>query len=302
MIYVDTLENSQCSKLDKGLGQKQLQPKLASKGQEVSMDKSNTNSCPMDCSTGESGSSPTSVLISANESSNGTVAHSTSNGHFNESLMSFDSEKFVDECVKESSVNEDNKNYLKPDTSLVLEDDAKGQCENRETEKTGCPSVSEDDDVDIVTPKLSLITDECCSGRDHGVGQHTDDVKQCETGGMKKPKNGYPCKAQNLNPNCSEAENRKSFNLKKRGDNGCQVLNQIDNSNEESVQMTPPDAEENGVGRVELIQKSTDRIGKPLNGTNTRNVVCASDRRNYSHSKSKVVRNYLFFISQESGK
>lgn len=266
-------------------------------GQEVFMDMSNMNQCPIDCKTGESGNSPTSVLISANESSNGNIVHSTSAEHYSESLMSFHSKKLVDD--KELSVNGQvqkfelgNKNCTKPDTSSVLEDDTKGQSDDRETEKIECLCVCEDQDVDAVNPELSFITDWCHSGRDRGVGLHNDDLKQCETRGMKKANNVYPYKAQNLNPNFSEAENSESFNLKKRGDNGSQVLNQVDNSNEEFVELTPPDAEENGGGGVKFIQKSTDSLGKPLNGTNTRDVLCASDKRNYSHSKSKEVRNY----------
>ena len=271
------------------MGQKQqLQPKLASMGQEVFMDMSNMNQCPIDCKTGESGNSPTSVLISANESSNGNVVHSTSAEHYSESLMSFHSKKLVDDKKFEL----DNKNCTKPDTSSVLEDDTKGQNDDRETEKIECLYVCEDQDVDAVNPELSFITDGCHSGRDRGVGLHNDDLKQCETRGMKKANNVYPYKAQNLNPNFSEAGNSESFNLKKRGDNGSQVLNQVDNSNEEFVELTPPDAVENGGGRVEFIQKSTDSLGKPLNGTNTRDVLCASDKRNDSHSKSKEVRNY----------
>jgi hypothetical protein len=285
-------------KLDKGSGQLLPQPKFASKGQEVSTDKSNT---------GDSGNSPTSVLNSANESSNGNMADLSMCEHCPESSMTFDSKKSVDEHHDQKFElgfsSEDHKNDSNPDLSSVLEEDAKGQSENGETEKTDCGFSSEAQHVDEVNPQLSLIVDECHSGRDYGVGHHSDHSKKSETGGMKKLNDGYPCKAQNLNSDLSEAENIKSFSLEKRGDDDDdgKVQNQIDGSNEEFVQTTPPDAEifakpyivENGGGRVEFVEKSTDHVfAKPLNGSDTRIARCSSDKRIYSNSKSKLVRNY----------
>ena len=292
-FLIGTPKSSQCPKLEKGSGQLLPQPKFASKDQEVSMDKSNT---------GDSGNSPTSVLNSANESSNGNMADLSTCEHFPESSMTFDFKKSVDEHHDKNFElgfsSEDHKNDSNPDLSSVLEDDAKGQSENGETD---CGFSSEAQDVDEVKPQLSLIVDECHSGRDYGVGQqHSNYSKKSEIGGMEKLNDGYPCQAQNLNPDLSEAENRKSFSLEKRGDDG-KVQNQIDGSNEEFVQTTPPDAvifakpyiEENGGGRVEFVEKSTDHVlAKPLNGSDTISVGCASDKRIYSNSKNKLVRNY----------
>ncbi|XP_040996454.1 uncharacterized protein LOC121242609 isoform X1 [Juglans microcarpa x Juglans regia] len=256
-------ESAECPKLVKCLGQKLLQPKLGSNGQEAAMHKSITSSCSMECYTADSGNS-------ANESSDGNMADLTSSKHFTESLIPIDSKKLVDDRHEKLFGNgkiqkfelgftsKDHEIDLKPVLSSGLEDNAKGQSDNVETEKraTRIPSEAQDDDVNT---QLSWIKYECHPGRDYGVAQRSDDVKQSETGGMKKPSN-FPCKALSLNPIFSELDNNKSSNLELRYVDDGMVQSQIDDSNEEHVQMTPDaevftkaDAEENESARVDFF-------------------------------------------------
>ncbi|XP_042987577.1 uncharacterized protein LOC122315618 isoform X2 [Carya illinoinensis] len=293
-------ESAECPKPEKCLGQKLLQPKLGSNGEEAAMHKSITNSCSMECYTADSGNS-------ANESSDGNMAGLTSSKHFTESLIPIDSKKLVDDCHEKLLVNgklqkselgftsKDHEIDLKPVLSSGLEDNAKGQNDNVETEERASriPRKARDD----VNTQLSLIKHECLPGRDYGVAQRSDDVQQSETGGMKKPSN-CPFKAQSLNPIFPELDNNKSSNLELRYVNDGMTQSQIDDSNEEHVQVTPDaeiltkaDAEENGRAGVDFFEKSTDHaLGKPLLGDNTRSANRASDRRN-SNSESKLVLN-----------
>ncbi|KAG6731085.1 hypothetical protein I3842_01G111900 [Carya illinoinensis] len=293
-------ESAECPKPLKCLGQKLLQPKLGSNGEEAAMHKSITNSCSMECYTADSGNS-------ANESSDGNMAGLTSSKHFTESLIPIDSKKLVDDCHEKLLVNgklqkselgftsKDHEIDLKPVLSSGLEDNAKGQNDNVKTEERASriPRKARDD----VNTQFSLIKYECLPGRDYGVALRSDDVQQSETGGMKKPSN-CPFKAQSLNPIFPELDNNKSSNLELRYVDDGMTRSQIDDSNEEHVQVTPDaevltkaDAEENGRARVDFFEESTDHaLGKPLLGDNTRSANRASDRRN-SNSESKLVLN-----------
>lgn len=267
----------------------------------------------MERGAGASGSWPSSVLISANESSSGNTADLTSSEQFTESPKIFDSQNVVEKLHDEVSVNgqskklelgEDRAKNSNPDLSSVLEDDAKGQRKNEAIGKSDFRFPSEGQEVDDVHPQSFWTTDECHSHTDFGVGKHSDDAEQTEAGGMTIVGGGYPCRAQNMNSTLSEAKNSKSFNLEQRGDDDGKVQNQLDDSNEELVQMAPPDAEifakpdgkENGCGGSELVRKIKHHsLGTPLRGSNTKSVTRASDRRKIRNSNNKQVRKRFIF-------
>lgn len=285
--------------------EKKLQDGLASQCEEASIERVNREIDLTERHISPSDAETKMVVDSFYESSSGEELILTSSKNITESQ----SEMVVDNCWSKPPVNEENE---------IL--DAKISCkEQKLTNLDSC---------------VSVIVEDLQIGEDNVISVSTDDTKPVKND-KKDADNGFSCEVQNGElPSISSSsimddghlhkdnelvqysdvskqslfEGMKSFDieycseiqkfnqLEQRGGDEGEVLHQIDDPNEESIQMTPPDAEifdkrdieENGVDRGEyVLQKRDDGLGKPLDAIHYRNNASLADRK-----KCKMVRRY----------
>lgn len=144
-------------------------------------------------------------------------------------------------------------------------------------------------DGDISNTNLSSSADGSNSGKDNELGLYSEDLAQPGCEGMKNLDVVHPSEDQKLN----------QMNDQSGGDDG-EVVKQVNHLSEESIQMTPPDAEifgkpeveRNGVDREDYIQQNKDHcFGKFPNDIIHRNASLDDNTRYNSNSKSRGVRN-----------
>lgn len=158
-------------------------------------------------------------------------------------------------------------------------------------------------DGDMSNTNFSSTADGSNSGKENELGQYTEDLRQPGCEGVKSLDVLDPCQDQKLN----------QMNDQIGGDDG-EVVKQVGHLNEESIQMTPPDAEifgkpeveGNGVDREDNILQNKDHcLGKLSNGINHGNTSLDYNTRHNSNSKCKGVRklwtfNFLFNFERET--
>ncbi|XP_050375067.1 uncharacterized protein LOC126792657 isoform X2 [Argentina anserina] len=149
-------------------------------------------------------------------------------------------------------------------------------------------SSSEDQNVKDINPQSSSVMEEKYSCKDNEGVEHKENTHQAQCEGIETIDMGYPCSAQSPN----------HINEQRIG-SAEEVLNQICVLNEESIQMTPPDAEildkleveVKVIGAAEYAHQSTDQgIGKPSSYKDAASLACV-DRGNECSPKRKLVLN-----------
>ncbi|XP_040373698.1 uncharacterized protein LOC112198533 isoform X2 [Rosa chinensis] len=169
------------------------------------------------------------------------------------------SEPFRSSAMEDSQINTDG--------VMVMCTDDNTPVQNVDTAvKDDIVSSSEDQNVKDINPQSSSIMDDRYSSKDDKVVQHKENSNQAQNEGIRKTDMGYPCKVRHPN----------HVNEQRVGD-AEEALNQICDLNEESIQMTPPDAEildklqveVKGIGRAGYLHQSTDQgLGKTSSGIN----------------------------------
>lgn len=286
------LDFCELPKRDKGLGGKPFLSKLASANQEGSIHQFTAHKFCRKGHTIDSSTRLETVQVSTNETSNCNELSSESPEYVPKSSPI----TVVDQCLPNPPVCQNENfdvglscevqklNVSNPFHSSTVEDSQPnrdhviGMCtdgntpvENMETAgKDDNVSSSEDQNVKDISPQSSSIMDERYSCKDN------EEVQQKE--------------------NSIQAQSDMD---EQRGGNAEEVLNQIYDLNEESVQMTPPDAEildkleveVKESSRAEYVHQCTDQgLGKPSSGFNHRDATWL-DVRHESSPKRKLVRN-----------
>nr|XP_011462833.1 PREDICTED: uncharacterized protein LOC105351087 [Fragaria vesca subsp. vesca] len=191
------------------------------------------------------------------------------------------SERFSTSAMEDSQVN--------TDAVMVMSTDGNPPVEKMGTAvKDDIFSSSVDQTVKDINPQSSSSMDESYSCKDNEVVQHKENSKQAQYEGIENIDIGYPCDVRSQN-----------HTNEQRVGNTEEVLNQICDLHEESIQMTPPDAEildklqveVKVIGRAEYVHPSTDQgLGKPSSGNNYRDVAQV-DLRHECSPKRKLVLN-----------
>ncbi|PON95510.1 hypothetical protein TorRG33x02_086560 [Trema orientale] len=142
-------------------------------------------------------------------------------------------------------------------------------------------------DGDLSNTSLSSTPDGFNSGKDNELGQCSEDSRQPGCEGMKGLDVMRPPKDQKLNPLNDQ-----------RGGDDCEVVKQVNYPNEESIQMTPPDAEifgnqeveGNSIDREDCVLRNKDQyLGKLSDGINHIHAILDYNTRHNSSSKCKAV-------------
>ncbi|XP_008222777.1 PREDICTED: uncharacterized protein LOC103322628 [Prunus mume] len=146
--------------------------------------------------------------------------------------------------------------------------------------------------IDCDTPAEDARTSDKAG---NGEAQNAEDMNSLSSSMMDEC---YSCKVNVVGQNC-ENSNQNHINGQ-RVNNAVLVLNQIDDSNEESVQRTPPDAEMLGKLEVEVkrvsragyvLQTTNQSLGKPSNVFNHTDATCVDVKKQESTPKRKRVLN-----------
>ncbi|KAF3456681.1 hypothetical protein FNV43_RR01335 [Rhamnella rubrinervis] len=293
-----TLKIDKHSSLYNGLMGKKLQAGLPSQCEEASIERINRDIDLTECHTSHSDAETKMVVDSFDESSSGEELILTS-----KNITESPSGMVVDNCWSKPPVNEQNeildvKFSCKEQKLTNLDSCVSVIVEDLQIVEDNIISVSTDDtkpvkndkkDAEVQNGQLrsissSSIMDDGHLHKDNELVQYSDNSKQSLFEGMKNFDIEYCSKIQKFNQ------------LEQRSGDESEVLHQIDDPNEESIQMTPPDAEifdkrdieENGVDRGEyVLQKRDDGLGKSLDGLHHRNSSLADSK------KCKMVLNPL---------
>lgn len=175
------------------------------------------------------------------------------------------SNSFHSSTVEDSQPNKDHVIGMRTDGNTPVEN-----METAVKDDNVSSSDSEDQNVKDISPQSSSVMDKRYSCKDSEVVQQKENSNQAQ----------------------SDMDEQ-------RGGNAEEVLNQIYDLNEESVQMTPPDAEildklDVGVkesSKAEYVHQCTDQgLGKPSSGFNHRDATWF-DVRHEPSPKRKLVRN-----------
>lgn len=279
---------------EKGLGGKPFLGKLAYANQEGSMHQFTAHKFSREGRTIDSSPRLETVHVSTDETSNCNGLSSESPEYVPKSPPI----AVVDQCLPKPTVGQ-NENF---DLGL--------SCEVQK--------------LNVSNPFHSSTVEDSQPNNDHAIGMCTDGntpVENTETAGKDDNASSFDSEDQNVKDtslqsssimderySCKhneEVQPKENSNQAQsdmdehRGGNAEEVLNQIYDLNEESVQMTPPDAEildklEVEVkerSRAEYVHQFTDQgLGKPSGGFNHRDATWF-DVRHESSPKRKLVRN-----------
>ncbi|BBG93434.1 hypothetical protein Prudu_001443 [Prunus dulcis] len=144
--------------------------------------------------------------------------------------------------------------------------------------------------IDCDTPAEDVGTSDKAG---NGEAQNAEDMNSLSSSMMDEC---YSCKVNVMGQNC-ENSNQNHINEQRVNNAG---LDQIDDSNEESVQRTPPDAEMLGKLEVEVkrisragyvLQTTNQSLGKPSNVFNHTDATCVDVKKQESTPKRKRVLN-----------
>ncbi|XP_068318974.1 uncharacterized protein [Pyrus communis] len=295
------LEFRQQPNLNKGLEGKPFQGKRASENQAGFLHQFNEQKLSRECPTNGSSAPLETVQVSSNDTSNDSVvSESPSMTVVEECRSKPPVDEQVEICDLGFSCKVQKLNSPSPSSSSAVEDSlvnkdhvidvyAGGDApvENAGTaNKAGNEFPGEAQNVKDINPISHSIVEECYSCKDSEVGQN---INRLQNDGMRKNDMGYLCKDQNPN----------HLNEQRVGNAG-DILNQIDDSNEDDVQMTPPDAEILGklkgeVKRVSeegyVLQSTNEGSEKPSTAFNHRDVPSVDIKRHESTPKRNLVLN-----------
>ncbi|KAL5542719.1 hypothetical protein UlMin_010429 [Ulmus minor] len=270
--------------LDKGPSERKLVVRCLSQSEEASKENCERDIISMECQISHSDASQKLVLDYAHE------------------LSSCDKPSVSDNTTELPSITLVDGSSLPPMNRHAQNSDAGLSCNDQIMNNLDCyvsVAVEELQVVkdDVISPSFDDIkvvenveTEEADSafhlGKDNEVNQYSENSGQVGCEGMKDTDRLHPLKVQELNQ------------LKEqRGGGDGQVVNQVADANEESIQMTPPEAvisskpevEGNGVDRADCILQDKDHCpGNLSNGIDHRNAGLDYNVKHDYNSKCQV--------------
>ncbi|KAM1049842.1 hypothetical protein ACFX11_031905 [Malus domestica] len=295
------LEFRQQPNLNKGLEGKPFQGKRASENQAGFLHQFNEQKLSRECPTNGSSAQLETVQVSSNDTSNDSVVSESPSMTLVEECRSKPPvDEQVEICDLGFSCKVQKLNSPSPFSSSAVEDslvnkdhvidvyaDGDTPVENAGTaDKAVNGFPGEAQNVKDINPNSHSIVEECYSCKDGEVGQN---INRLQNDRMRKNDMGYLCKDQN--PNHLDEQ---------RIGNAGDILNQIDDSNEDDCQMTPPDAEILGKLKGEVkgvseegyvLQSTNEGSEKPSTAFNHRDVPSVDIKRHESTPKRNLVLN-----------
>ncbi|KAB2623264.1 hypothetical protein D8674_025446 [Pyrus ussuriensis x Pyrus communis] len=295
------LEFRQQPNLNQGLEGKPFQGKRASENQAGFLHQFNEQKLSGECPSNGSSAQLETAQVSSNETSNDSVvSESPSMTVVEECRSKPPVDEQVEICDLGFSCKVQKLNSPSPSSPSAVEDslvnkdhvidvyaDGDAPVENAGTaNKAGNEFPGKAENVKDINPISHSIVEECYSCKDSEVGQN---INRLQNDGMRKNDMGYLCKDQNPN-------HLNEQRVGKAGD----LLNQIDDSNEDDVQMTPPDAEILGELKGEVkrlgeegyvLQSTNEGSEKPSTAFNHRDVPSVDIKGHESTPKRNMVLN-----------
>lgn len=286
------LDFCQHPNLDKGSEGKPFQGMRASKNPPGSLHQFDAHKLPREYHTSGSSTLLENVQVCFQETSNGNERSSESP----EYVPASPSITVVDECLSKPPVDGQTEKF-----------DVGFSCKAQKSNASPLSSSAMEDSqvnkdhvidmhIDCDTPAEDVGTSDKAG---NGEAQNAEDMNSLSSSMMDEC---YSCKVNVMGQNC-ENSNQNHIN-EQRVNNAGLVLNQIDDSNEESVQRTPPDAEMLGKLEVEVkrisragyvLQTTNQSLGKPSNVFNHTDATCVDVKKLESTPKRKRVRIYQTF-------
>lgn len=312
MVSIGASKTDQFPVLENGLNLKKVRAGLASRCEEDSMERVKRELDSMELHISPSDAEAMMVVDSSNELSSGEEHIMTSSKNITESPCQME----VDNCCSKPSANEQIENMdaefsckeqkltnldccvsaivevlqiVKDNVIGVSTDDTKpAKNENKDTDNGVSCTVQ---DAEIADISLCSIVDNSHSGKDNKLVKENSRQSVCQ--GTKNFDMEYVSEVQKLNQ------------LEQTNGDGGEILHQINDPNEESIQMTPPDAEifdkqdveENGIdGGDYVLQKSDDGYGRELGGIHHGNATVADNKKCKTVKSKQPLNNFRFWF------
>lgn len=282
----------QFQKLEKGREEK---PYSASQSVDILINKSMRENCAAESDDVDHVNKPKSTSIECIKESPKKASMDGDFSHTSISMVEEWSKPIMDWGIERFNIKSSSQELNLGMNNIVsaISDDIKSM-NNGETAKI---DVYKSSDPEIMSNFSCIV-----SGEDSEDGQCFEDTTQSKSERLYESNEGGPSEVNNLNHTNADLPNREQTenlsDAEQRNDGGGEILDHIDNSNKEYVQMTPPDGDI--IGKLEVAETGGNSgicmhnagnfLGKPLNGSTYRNNNSIDDKTIYSSPMRKQVR------------